>query len=234
MVSEVGLSAPSDDGRRRASTHEDTVVTLPVVGDREIEVLDGPPRSSRVIVYMHGVCGDPLAFRSWSGAASRFATLISLRGDSPCGKRPGRSTWGYDLVGTDKRVTAAIRRANARRRARGETQLDASKVTLVGYSLGARRAEWLAGKFPQRYVRVAMIGSPVKPEFRALSRHARFLVMAGSLDARRHLVEGSQDLARAGLTVRYLELPSARHGEYGPQAYEVMTEGLVWLFKDLP
>jgi len=213
---------------------EAPIATLPVEGDRQVEVVNGPANSSRVMLYMHGVCGDPLGFRSWSAVAARFATLISLRGDSPCKDRPGRTGWSYNLALTDRRITAAIRVADALRRERGEAPLDGAQVTLFGYSLGARRAEWLAAQFPGRYGRVAMVGSPIKPEPGRLSRHARFLVMAGSLDARQHLIEGSQDLAKAGLTVRYAELPGARHGEYGPEATRVMTESLVWLFKNLP
>ena len=33
--------------------------------------------------------------------------------------------------------------------------------------------------------------------------------------------------------VRYLELPKARHGEYGPEGPRVMAEGLAWLFAPL-
>ncbi len=213
---------------------EAPIATLAIARDRDVEVVDGPPGSSRVILYMHGVCGDPLGFRSWSAVASRFATLISLRGDAPCKDRPGRTGWSYDLAGTDRRIRAAITTVGDWRRSRGEAELDATQVTLIGYSLGARRAEWLAGRFPERYGRVAMIGSPVKPDAARLSKRGRYLVMAGALDARQHLIDGSNDLAKAGRTVRYAELPGARHGEYGPDAVRAMTEGLVWLFKDLP
>ena len=39
-------------------------LTIAVDGDRELEVVMGPARSARSIVYLHGVCGDPLAFES--------------------------------------------------------------------------------------------------------------------------------------------------------------------------
>lgn len=210
------------------------VQTLRVPNDRDVEVLDGPSASAQVILYFHGICGDPLAFRSWSGAAVHFGTLIALRGDESCPDAPGRTRWGYDHDLANRRVSAAIAAANALRLAKGETALDGSTVAAIGYSQGARRVEWLAAHFPKRYVRVAMIAGAFKPSPSPLSRHARFLIMAGAWDKRLHLYEASQELSRAGLTTHYAELPRARHGEYGPFALQAMHEGLDWLFRTLP
>ena len=58
--------------------------------------------------------------------------------------------------------------------------------------------------------------------------------MAGAWDNRKHLFDASSELARAGLTVRYGELPRARHGEYGPNAMQAMHAGLEWLFNNVP
>ncbi|MBM4373630.1 MAG: hypothetical protein FJ095_00985 [Deltaproteobacteria bacterium] len=213
---------------------EAPIVTLRVPGDQPVEVVEGPPDSSRVIVYLHGLCGDPLAFRSWSSAAARFGTLISLRGDERCPDAPGRMKWSYNHDRTNRRISAAIKLIDDARRARGAVPLDGTRLTAIGYSQGAKRVEWLAGRFPERFVRVAMVAGAFKPSPWRLSRHARFLIVGGALDERRHLVEGRDELARAGLTVRYLELPKARHGEYGPEGHAAMTDALVWLFKNLP
>jgi hypothetical protein len=53
--------------------------------------------------------------------------------------------------------------------------------------------------------------------------------MAGGRDARAHIRSGHQKLLRAGLNSRYLELPGARHGQYGPHALRVMSDGLRWV-----
>lgn len=213
---------------------EAATMTLRVPGDQPVEVVDGPPDSSRVIVYLHGLCGDPLAFRPWSRAAAQFGTLISLRGDEKCDDAPGRMKWSYNHDRHNRRISAAITVADAARRARGAVPLDGTKLTAIGYSQGAKRVEWLAGRFPERFVRVAMVAGAFKPSPWRLSKHARFLIIGGAWDERRHLVEGRDELARAGLTVQYLELPKARHGEYGPEGLRAMTDALVWLFKDLP
>ncbi len=197
-------------------------------------MVDGPTGSAQVILYMHGVCGDPLAFRSWISSAIKHATFISLRGDLKCDKRPGRSKWSYRHASRDRRISAAIRAVNAVRAARGAMLLDPANVVLVGYSQGARRAESLAYRYPKRYRRVALIGIATEPLVHKLRGSEAILLMAGERDARQHIRDGRDQLTRAGKRVQYLELPKARHGQYGPDAEAIMGQGLDWLFKDLP
>lgn len=207
--------------------------TLRVPGDHDIEVVDGPAESRQVLLYFHGLCGDPLAFRSWRAAAARFGTLISLRGDEACPGSGGRMRWSYDHDLANRRVSAAIELVSAIRVAKGEAPLENQKLTAIGYSQGARRVEWLAARFPERYVRVAMIAGAFKPNPLPLSREGRFLLIGGTLDNHKHLYEASVELRSAGLTVLYGELPSARHGDYGPEALQAMGHGLDWLFKNV-
>jgi predicted esterase len=175
---------------------------------------------------MHGVCGDPLAFESWVRAATAHATFISMRGDLPCKSRPGRRKWSMRWSHLDARIAEALEVA-ARERGRS---LDRDEVVLVGYSQGAARVEALAAAFPKRYRRVALIASPVEPSASRLGRAERTVLMAGGWDAREHIHKASLALARAGRDALYLELPKARHGEYGPDAERVMGRGLDWLF----
>jgi predicted esterase len=203
-----------------------TPITVKVPGDKPLSVVLGPPKSRLAVLYLHGVCGDPLAFTSWVRALASQATLISLRGDEKCDDRPGRTKWSWDLAGLDRRVTRALGAVNALH----DTPLDGTNVVVVGYSQGATRAQALAWRFPKRYRRVALVAIATEPSRDALAQTERVLLVAGERDARKHIREGRDALAKAGKLVRYLELPEARHGEYGPKALEVMGAGMRWLF----
>jgi predicted esterase len=201
-------------------------LTVAVDGDRDLEVVMGPARSSRSIIYMHGVCGDPLAFESWARAAGRFATFISLRGDVACKGRRGRSKWSYDKKALRRRIGEALDAVSKRRK----LKLDPEQVALIGYSQGASRVEAMAHAYPTHYRRVALIAPPKQPSLARLAKSERVLLMAGGWDVRSHIRAAHLELERAGRTVRYLELPKAKHGEYGPRAQPVMTRALSWLF----
>lgn len=215
-----------------------TRVTIAVPEDKRVEVVLGPRDSSNVIIYMHGVCGDPLAFSSWATAAAKRATLISLRGDVRCQNNRQRHKWSYDYKRNDRRIRAAIDAVERMRQNTASrttvTPLDKASIILIGYSQGAKRAEALAYRFPARYRRVALIGIATKPNATMLLKSERVLLMAGAWDARRHIRAGRAELERARKSVRYLELPKARHGEYGPKALEVMDQGLGWLLAPPP
>ena len=204
-------------------------IQLAVEGDTPIEVVAGPTDSDRVVIYLHGVCGDVHAFGSWVGAATRHATFIAMRGDLPCEQRRGRYKWSYNYAHLNRRILKAIRAANALR----PKPLDDTDVALIGYSQGARRAELMAAHFPQRYRRVAIIAIVSEPSPDLLSKAHSILLMAGSRDARQHIKDGAEKLRRSGKRVQYMELPGARHGEYGPDAPRVMRIALDWLFAEV-
>ncbi len=213
--------------------------TVEVPGDAAVEVAFGPPDVGRAILYMHGHCGNPVAFTSWAEAATRFGTLISLRGDTKC-KGRSRRKWSYDYKGIDRRVRAAIAAVDAKRRdlvdSVAVTPLDPENVVLIGYSQGAKRVEFMTHHFPSRYRRVASIAVADEPSPYRLKPAEKVLLMGGAWDARKHIKEGFDKLKtlqkRVGAgEVRYMEFPKARHGEYGPEANEVMAEALEWLLK---
>ncbi len=222
-------------GTKKRPANAPTSVTLEVPGDRKIEVLAGPADSKNVIIYLHGVCGNPLAFQSWAAAASQQATFISMRGDLACKKTKGRFRWSYRLDKLNRRISRAIDRANEWRYDLADSEqpanLDKSQVVLIGYSQGAHRVQSLAQRFSERFRRVVMIAPAKEPQLVKLKKSERVLLIAGEKDAKRHIQRGYDKLRKAGRTVKYLELPGARHGEYGPDAQRVMAEGLNWLYK---
>lgn len=231
----------ADDPPQAAPMAADKIGSIPfaVPGDRTVEVAMGPLDDGRVIVYLHGVCGDPNAFESWIGAVVKHATLISLRGDEPCKKDASRFKWSWNSKKQVKRIDAAITAVDELRKSMADsvevTPLDREHVTLIGYSQGAHRAEVLAHLYPGKFERVALIAMAAQPDAGRLHRVKRVLLMAGGWDARTHIYDGYQSIRRTKKdAVRYLELPKARHGEYGPKAKETMADALAWLFAPLP
>jgi predicted esterase len=194
-----------------------------VPGDRPVQVAHGAPGDRRAIVYLHGVCGRVEAFRAWERAAVRHGTVVALLGDAPC-DGTGRFSWGPDVARIDARVTAALRAVGEVRGA----PLDASDVTVIGYSQGSLRAAALARRFPGRYRRVVIAASPTTPTPDGLQR-VRAALVGGGLDRRQHLFDAARAFRAAGLDASYFELPGAHHGEYGPDAERAMGDVLTWL-----
>lgn len=196
---------------------------IAVPGDRPVFVIEGAAEASRPLLYFHGKCGDPQAFQAWASAAYRVGTIISVLGDIPC-KSGGRTRWSTHPGRLDGRVRAAVAAVEA---ALGR-RLDAPPI-LFGYSQGALVAEALAARWPERYPRVVLAAGPRAPRSPRLGELAAILLVAGELDTRHHLSDAAGKLDERGVRARYLELPGARHGQYGPEAETRMSAGLAWL-----
>jgi predicted esterase len=207
-----------------SSEPEVAIREIRIPGDASILV--APGETPTPIVYLHGRCGDPTAFRAWAEAGVKFGTILSLKGDQKC-KGSGRTKWTEDGAKLDRRITRAIEVA----RTELGIDLDTERRLVVGYSQGALRAELLGTKFPKRYPRTVLIAGPRAPRPTSLVRSEAVLLVVGDHDAREHLSEAATKLVRAGRAVRYLELPGARHGEYGSDAPRVFSEGLTWLIE---
>jgi pimeloyl-ACP methyl ester carboxylesterase len=136
--------------------------------------------------------------------------------------------WSNDLLAMSKRIDAVVRAA--------DIDVEAKGVTLVGYSQGAERAEWLAARFPEKYSRLILIASPMVPSPERLGRARAVVLLAGSLDwgSRQNMLEGQRKLARAGVPVRYFDLPNAAHGAMGDDPEGVMAQALDFVEKAAP
>jgi predicted esterase len=198
------------------------VVEVKVPGDRAVLVIPG--ETSTPIVYLHGKCGDPTAFRAWARVGRKFGTILSLVGDNRC-KHSTRTQWTEGATAIDRRATKAIAAVEA---ALG-IDLDEDARIAVGYSQGALKAEALATRFPKRYPRAVLIAGPRAPRDESLHEAKSVLLMAGDLDARDHLREAAKKLTKRGNRAQFVELPGARHGEYGVKAEPTMESGLSWL-----
>lgn len=193
-------------------------------------LLGGRPAGARMrVVFVPGMCVHPLGYaQSFQHAAAARGELVTLQGDVSCGGDGTYRRWSNDLVAMSRRIDAVVRAA--------DIDVEASGVTLVGYSQGAERAERLAARFPEKYARLVLIASPVVPSPERLGRAKAVVLMAGTRDPwnKQNMIEGEKRLARAGVPVRYLDLPGAAHGGMGEDPEKVMGEALDFIEEMAP
>jgi len=179
--------------------------------DRPIRVLPAANPGRRVLVYLHGYCGDVNAVGAFVPAAAAHGTLLALLGDQPCKDKPGRFKWSSDAHALDQRIQRAIRLVN---RAHG-WDLDRSDVTLFGYSQGAVRAEALARYYAKRYPRLILGGPPRRLKVEHFKHVRTIAVFGGELEDTSAMVGGADDLIAAGFRARFFLLPGVDHGDFG-------------------
>ena len=185
--------------------------------------------SDRAILYMHGLCGEALAFRTWSSAVAPWGTLVALQGDIPCDV-PYRFSWNYDARSLQARIERAL---DGVARARGRA-VSHNDLTIIGYSQGALRAEALAKRFSSQYTRVILISGPRPPHLDGFSKHQRIVLMSGAIEDSRELRRAADLLRAKGLAANFFVLPNAGHGDYGPDAEQAMSKTLEWVFGAAP
>ena len=181
--------------------------------DRPIRVLPAAPAnpSRRVLVYLHGYCGDVNAVGAFVPAAAAHGTLIALLGDQPCKDKPGRFKWSSDTHSLDERIQRAIRLVNRAH----SWDLDVSDVTLFGYSQGAVRAEALSRYYAKRYPRVILGGPPRRLKTEHFKHAQAIAVFGGELENTREMVSGAEDLIADGFRAHFFLLPGVDHGDFG-------------------
>lgn len=222
LIAATPASGGEDAGPRRGE-----LATVPVDGDRPAFVVHGAPDDTRVLVYLHGRCGDPHAgIRAFAEQVSGWGTLVSVQADLSCPDRKGRWRWSGDVEKAARRVDAAIDAVSRARR----RPLDAAGRTLIGYSEGALRAESIAKRHPDRYPRAVLLASPRAPEGSSFTRASRVALVMGQLDAQAEMRAGDEHLAQAGVPHRLFTLAGARHGTYGSDAQRAMGAVFAWLY----
>jgi predicted esterase len=196
---------------------------LAIPGDRAAYVLPGLPGDRRVIVYLHGMCGDVTAPDYFRVALQQHGTLLALRGDTPCANE--RFKWRDDPSRIQQRVRNALKRLNAL----NGTDLSLDGVILFGYSQGADRAEKLAQHFPTVFRRVVLGGPPMRASPLKLRAAERVAIFGGELETTDTMQSGAEALQAAGIACRYFTLECAYHGYYGTRAEEQLAEVLDWV-----
>lgn len=220
------LAVSSASGDPPAWPHKGDLATVPVEGDRDAFVVHGDDGDTRVLVYLHGRCGDPHAgIKAFANEVAGFGTLVSVQADLTCPDRKGRFRWSGDVDKAARRIDAAVKAVSKTRK----VPLD-DKRTLIGYSEGALRAESLAKRLPETYPRAILLASPKAPEGASFTRSTRVALVVGERDVQADMRLGDESLAKAGVDHKLFTLPGARHGTYGTDAPRVMTELFTWLF----
>ena len=196
---------------------------IDIPDDRPAYVLPGDPGDSRVIIYLHGMCGDATAADFFREAVRAHGTLIALRGDTPCDN--GRFKWRDDASKIQTRIRAAFQRVNAL----GGGGLDLERALLFGYSQGAERAERVAALYPKQYPRIVLGGPPTKASPRRLAHTQRVAILGGELETTENMRAGYDALVAAGIASRFFTLDCAYHGYFGANPETQLAEVLTWV-----
>ncbi|HEY6081621.1 MAG TPA: hypothetical protein VIW29_22555, partial [Polyangiaceae bacterium] len=196
---------------------------IDVPGDRAAYVLPGDAGDQRVIIYLHGMCGDVAAADYFRGAVRAHGTLLALRGDTHCSGE--RFKWRDDPSTIVRRLRAALASVSQAKR----VQLALEGALLFGYSQGADRAEKLAWQYPKLFPRLVLGGPPMKASPTKLARAVRVAVLGGELETTGNMRAGADALQAAGIDCRFFTLECAYHGYYGTSAETQLGEVLTWV-----
>ena len=206
-----------------APPHAPLGVDVAVPGDRPAYVLPGAIGDARVIVYLHGMCGDVTAADHFREAVRAHGTLLALRGDTPC--PGGRFKWRGNPDEIQARIEAAFARVNAEHGG----DLNLQHALLFGYSQGAERAERLAARFPRKYPRLVLGGPPTRASPARLVHAERVAILGGELESTETMRAGYEALQSAGIDCRYYTLECAYHGYFGAHPETQLAEVLDWV-----
>jgi pimeloyl-ACP methyl ester carboxylesterase len=207
-----------------------TKLRVEVPEDSPVVVFSAPPEVRRTIIYLHGHCGSIDKIDAWAPEVSRLGTVIALLGNWACDGAQGRFRWGMSISFLNKRIMRAVERVKDIR----EGALDTERLTVIGYSQGAEKAEQLPRWFPDRYPRLVLAGPPRAPHPWRLAPAEAIVVIAGENESKAHIRRGFRNLQFAGELAAFMELPEAAHGEFGPEGAKVLAQALFWLFERAP
>ena len=200
----------------------DEAVAVAVAGDLEIYVVRATRQASHgPLVFLTGSCTHPLTYvNAFGHAAAEHGGLVALQGDLPCKADPSLRRWSPDTIATSARIDAALLAADVH---------STTDITLIGYSQGAERAEWLARRFPAKYTRFVLMAGPVVPAAARFAGARAMALLAGHGDVRDNMADGARRLRRANIPATYIELPGTHHGELSPAADAFVSQALDWL-----
>jgi len=180
----------------------------------------GPPLRT---VFLTGSCTHPLdSIKPFREAAAKHGGLVALQGDLPCkSSKDGRlRRWSSDTVATQARIDAALAAAGAA----------TTGLTLMGYSQGAERAEWIGSRFHEKYTHFVLMAGPGIPQPSHFEQGALGVVLtAGHGDVRENMAIGARKLNHAKVPAIYMEIPTITHGELAPGADAVVAKAFDWL-----
>ena len=230
----IACRAPDEERPRRGATRMvsqaavpaprfDPIRVEPLADDPSVFVLQGQPRGSGKLVFLHGMCGHGLGYaQSFQNSAAKFGRLIAPQADIRCGNGPW-AKWSGDTAKLQERIERTFASLGD-----GTTLED---VCVLGYSQGATRAEALARAYPRVYSRLVLMAAPTPLNPAGLSHLVSALMMAGERDRRDLMKDSAERLKRRGVRASFMLIPEATHGSMGPTPEKTMGAALDWLWQ---
>ena len=191
-----------------------------------IEVLHAPASVRRVLVYLHGACGDPRAAEAFKHTLGRYATLVAIYGERSCGSgHPGRFYWNGRVEPLMHRIDAALAAVAEQRNG----LLDTQEPLLFGYSQGSEVAQLLTERWPTRFPEVILGGVPSTPSVQSLMKVRSVAIIGGSREFLTPMRTGAWLLTHNGVNARLFVLKGAKHGSFGGNAERDLSSVFEWL-----
>ena len=196
-------------------------------GDRPVYVLPGSSGDPRVIIYLHGMCGDITAADYFRDAVRAHGTLIALRGDTPC-DAVDRFKWRDDASKIQARIRAAFKRVEF---ACAAAELGSSGKRCCSATRRAPTAPKKGGHaLPfERYPRIVLGGAPMKASPQKLAHAKRVAFLGGELETTENMRAGFDALQSAGIASRFFTLDCAYHGYFGSNPEAQLSDVLDWV-----
>jgi pimeloyl-ACP methyl ester carboxylesterase len=199
------------------------VERVAVPGDTAASFVRGPGGAPPRIVFMPGLCSNAYAYLlAFPEAARAHGGVVAIDGDLPCGApNSGFRSFSWDPVRQRARLEKALVAA-------GVKSIPREGLTLVGYSAGAGIGELMVQRWPDRYARIVLIGSPSDPSTTHLAQARGVVTMSCSRDVPGRMKDAARRLEAKGVPASYLEMPGCTHGNI-TEGNRVFDEAFDWL-----
>lgn len=200
----------------------DEIELLAIDGDVPAYVVRGVPGTPVRGVFLGGSCTHPRAsLEVLRRVANEHGAIIGLQGDQPCpGGDASLRRFSSDTQILEKRIRAAVAVAGA---------AGTTPITIIGYSQGAERAEWLANRAGEAFNRFVLVSGPIIPQPSRFAHAHGVVTLAGPGDVRENMAVGARRLHARTIPAIYMEMPSRHHQELDPAAAETLAGAFEWL-----
>ncbi|MCC6645629.1 MAG: hypothetical protein IT374_08670 [Polyangiaceae bacterium] len=199
------------------------------LGERGVPAVVVPPLVPQagpapMVLMLHGMCDTPEnECPAFGGSATAGRFVVCPRADLAC--TGGGATWSARPDARARLVDDLAAGAKA------SLEIDASRRTLVGFSLGAFVALDAAERQKGGWKHLVLIGARVHPDAKKLKAAGveRVLLASGRHDlARDHMARVAKQLEAAGIVATYRSLGPVGH-RFAPDMNAWLTEALAWL-----
>jgi predicted esterase len=206
VASAPGTPPPPPAPRREEPEAPAVVERVRVPGDAPASIVRARDAKPPRLVFLPGLCSNANAYlQAFPEAARTHGGIVAIDGDQPCKGAPGFHSFTWDAARQHARIEAALAAA-------GVTEAPREGFTLVGYSQGASIAEQLAQRWPERYARVVLIGSPGDPQPERMAEARAVVTMSCSRDVPGRMKDAARKLSNARVPATYFEMPGCSHG----------------------